>query len=164
MAVERSPDRSRITVLESFNCPMKVRVFLTEEEKRVRIRARKAVESRAKRGTIPRVHTLACVDCGEQAARYDHHRGYSREHCFDVQPVCMKCDGLRMRKRGEHASSGLIAYPDKIGPKLKDGHFRSSAARKGYGNKTAAELFAIRSAAAFLWHARRRSKSLTETQ
>ena len=56
-----------------------------------KIRCRALVYQRVKHGRMPRVNTLKCSDCGEQAAHYHHHNGYAFEHRYDVIPMCVKC-------------------------------------------------------------------------
>jgi hypothetical protein len=55
--------------------------------------ARLAVTRAIRRGEIADPNTLVCMDCGKQAAEYDH-RNYHKP--LDVQPVCKSCN----RKRG----------------------------------------------------------------
>lgn len=45
-----------------------------------------------RRGELPKVSTLSCVDCGKPATDYDH-RDYNKP--LDVQPVCRSCNKLR---------------------------------------------------------------------
>lgn len=54
--------------------------------------AQMRVYTAVRRGDLPRVKTLKCVDCGKPAHCYDH-RDYSRP--LDVDPVCKKCNALR---------------------------------------------------------------------
>lgn len=60
-------------------------------------RARWAVQYATRKGYLPKVHTLACVRCGEQAVAY-HHKSYEREHRLDVKPLCAACHGLARRE------------------------------------------------------------------
>lgn len=56
-----------------------------------KIKARALVNQRVRFGRMPKATSLACVECGEQAAHYHHYNGYSFENRYDVQPVCIKC-------------------------------------------------------------------------
>lgn len=69
------------------------------ERHRDRHRARCEVWREIGRGVIPKAKELACVDCGLPAKRYDHYRGYEREHWLDVQPVCITCCTTRELSR-----------------------------------------------------------------
>jgi hypothetical protein len=53
--------------------------------------AHKRVEIAVKKGYMPRVNTLACSRCGNEAKHYHHHRGYSVEYQLDVIPLCHSC-------------------------------------------------------------------------
>lgn len=64
-----------------------------------RRRAREKVKDAIRRGDLKRAKELRCVDCGEPAKRYDHYAGYDKP--LAVEAVCYKCDGLRVRQRGE---------------------------------------------------------------
>lgn len=64
-------------------------------------KARWAVSNAVRGERLPRVQTMACVDCGKPATRYDHYKGYAAENRLDVQPVCHRCDGVRKHQRGE---------------------------------------------------------------
>jgi len=79
---------------------------------------RRAVNS----GRLPRISTVKCVDCGSQAQRYDHYLGYARENWLKVQPVCHRCDGLRMKARGENRKPWSTK---RVGPRMSDGRFFS---------------------------------------
>ena len=57
--------------------------------------ARKAISAVAKavrKGILPSVKTLTCVDCGRPGECYDH-RDYNKP--LDVVPVCRKCNFRR---------------------------------------------------------------------
>jgi hypothetical protein len=54
-------------------------------------RARAAVNQAVRRGKLPRVKTLQCVECGGQAEEYHHHISHKREHYLDVIPLCKTC-------------------------------------------------------------------------
>lgn len=51
-----------------------------------------AVSKAKEEGLLPRPETLACVDCGKQAAQYDH-RDYGQP--LNVDPVCRSCNNVR---------------------------------------------------------------------
>lgn len=64
--------------------------------------ARSRIDLDIRNGRRPPARDLACVDCGKQAAHYDHARGYEPPNDGYVEPVCHRCHGLRSRSRGEH--------------------------------------------------------------
>lgn len=45
-----------------------------------------------KKGLLPNVKTLSCVDCGAQATEWEH-RDYSKP--LEVEPTCRRCNRLR---------------------------------------------------------------------
>jgi len=59
-----------------------------------------AVQRAVKKGILPLVKTLICVDCGRPGECYDH-RDYDKP--LDVVPVCRKCN----YKRGPAKKSNL---------------------------------------------------------
>jgi hypothetical protein len=65
--------------------------FLTARDRLV-ARAQGIVWLAVKRGTLPELEGLKCVDCGEQAQCYDH-RNYHEP--LKVQPVCKGCNNRR---------------------------------------------------------------------
>jgi hypothetical protein len=69
---------------------MTPRIFICPRELRIYARGRLNAAVKAKQ--MPRVGTLKCADCGEQATRYDH-RDYTKP--LDVEPVCHHCDNHR---------------------------------------------------------------------
>ena len=71
------------------------------DEYRERWRARGRVSYAVRVGNIPPARDLLCVDCGGQAAEYDHHLGYDPAHVLSVLPVCTVCHGRRKSARGE---------------------------------------------------------------
>lgn len=52
--------------------------------------ARKAVTYAVATGVLPRVSTLNCAHCGNQAHNY-HHSSYAQKDWLDVIPLCVKC-------------------------------------------------------------------------
>jgi len=56
-----------------------------------KIKARALVNQRVRFGRMPNASSLSCAECGGIAAHYHHHKGYSFEHRYDVQPVCAAC-------------------------------------------------------------------------
>ena len=56
-----------------------------------KLNARDVVNSAVWNGRMPSPKTLQCANCGDQAREYHHHAGYSREHWFDVTPLCTRC-------------------------------------------------------------------------
>jgi len=69
-----------------------------------RYQARQEVLKATRKGLLPKIKTLNCMDCGKPAQSYDHHKGYAPENALDVQPLCRVCHGRRDSWRGEHAS------------------------------------------------------------
>jgi hypothetical protein len=94
----------------------------SEEQKR--IAARNAVQRAVRLSRIPSAKCLFC-ECGNPASYYDHYAGYEVENWLVVKPVCMTCESRIRKERGETFWKYLI------GPRLKDGHFVSSLARRG---------------------------------
>lgn len=78
----------------------------TKENRRYRlrnpekVRIRNIVTHAIRDGLLPPSKTQECMDCGGQAARYDHYRGYSERYALTVEPVCVKCCAAREKKRG----------------------------------------------------------------
>ena len=58
------------------------------------IQAQRRIDTLKRNGTLPAASSLACVECGNQAAHYHHHLGYEPEHWTDVIPVCHTCHRL----------------------------------------------------------------------
>ena len=56
-----------------------------------RVKARKQVANAVEAGLIPRVTTLRCYVCSDDAREYHHYRGYTEKHWLDVLPVCRSC-------------------------------------------------------------------------
>lgn len=59
-----------------------------------RIAARTKVGNAIKYGKIPNPKSLKCINCGNKASEYHHHRGYDKEHWLDVVPVCNTCHNI----------------------------------------------------------------------
>lgn len=57
-------------------------------------KARNKVNNAIARNKIPKVYTLQCINCGNQAKQYHHHKGYDIEHWLDVVPMCIPCHSL----------------------------------------------------------------------
>lgn len=53
--------------------------------------ARKAVAQKISNGTMDHASNRKCAMCEQQAIEWHHHNGYSREHRFDVIPLCLAC-------------------------------------------------------------------------
>lgn len=64
---------------------------LTDEEKRIRVKARLAVSRAVHRGDISRARDLPCHDCNQPADQYHHWAGYEQHNWLNVIPVCLKC-------------------------------------------------------------------------
>lgn len=62
--------------------------------------ARNRIHHLYRSGQIPRARELKCVDCGKQAAEYDHYAGYEPENAEKIEPVCNLCHKEREFKRG----------------------------------------------------------------
>lgn len=56
-----------------------------------KLKAQQAVHSAVRAGKLPRVRTLKCLYCGNQAEQRHHYLGYAPEHWFDVIPLCRVC-------------------------------------------------------------------------
>lgn len=56
-----------------------------------KIKARRAVNQRVRRGIIPPASDLKCHSCGHQSSQYHHWKGYAFENRLDVVPVCISC-------------------------------------------------------------------------
>jgi hypothetical protein len=54
-------------------------------------RARQATNSAVRDGKLPNVSTLKCVDCGNDAQQYHHHKGYAKKQYLEVIPLCVYC-------------------------------------------------------------------------
>lgn len=64
-----------------------------DHRRQMQLEAMSRVSLAVRNGYLPRVSTLKCVDCGAQAAAYEH-RDYSKP--LEVEAVCRPCN----RKRG----------------------------------------------------------------
>lgn len=86
-------------------CPAKNQVKYAKH--RDQILARSAVKYAIGAGKMPRAAECICKWCGNAAAHYHHHRGYSKQHRLDVEPLCTACHGLTRRIDGgcEHQFS-----------------------------------------------------------
>lgn len=58
-----------------------------------RQKAKNAVGHAVAAGKMSKVDSLQCSHCSAQAQEYHHHKGYAKEHWFDVIPLCDKCHG-----------------------------------------------------------------------
>jgi len=54
--------------------------------------AHKIVYIAVRRGDLPKVSTMPCLDCGKSAAHY-HHADYSAP--LSVEPLCIRCHTAR---------------------------------------------------------------------
>jgi hypothetical protein len=59
-----------------------------------------------RQGRIPTAASQLCVDCSSPAAQYDHPRGYDQAHIYDVEAICARCRGRRVRARNAQAAAG----------------------------------------------------------
>ncbi len=53
--------------------------------------ATNAVRKAIDHGSMPKVDSLPCFDCGKPAKHYHHFLGYARTHWLDVRPLCISC-------------------------------------------------------------------------
>jgi hypothetical protein len=69
----------------------------TKSEKKYpdRVRARKAVQAKVRRGFMLPASAQPCWDCKGQAVMFDHYLGWDWKHRFAVQAICKKCDSIR---------------------------------------------------------------------
>lgn len=73
-----------------------------------KIGANNCVQKAVARGDIPRVNTLQCNKCNNQAQEY-HHWSYKLEHRLDIEPLCTLCHGLAdIERRKMEATQQLI--------------------------------------------------------
>ena len=68
-------------------------------------KANHAVTSAIRNGRLPRVNTLLCHYCPEQAEQYHHWHGYEPEYWLDVVPACIKCHN-KEHKKSKEATDG----------------------------------------------------------
>lgn len=73
--------------------------------------ARQAVTRAVKRGDIPKVDTLLCEKCGEQAHCYDHAFGYEKKNQLRVVPMCWNCHRKVGVERGEYKNGAMYKKP-----------------------------------------------------
>lgn len=70
-------------------------------------RARRLVQMRVRRGSMPHPNDVPCADCGRARVvdgprhEYDHYAGYEGDAAGMVQSVCKDCHAERGRQRGE---------------------------------------------------------------
>jgi len=57
--------------------------------------AKNAISVAVSSGKLAQIISLKCIDCGNAAEQYHHHKGYSPEHLLDVVPLCKKCHYFR---------------------------------------------------------------------
>lgn len=60
-------------------------------------KAKTAVNNAIRRGLMPKVSSMKCIVCGQQARHY-HHDSYEESNWLKVTPMCIKCH------RHHHAS------------------------------------------------------------
>lgn len=72
-----------------------------------RIKARMAVSHAIEAGKLSPVSGLHCIQCGEPAEQYHHHKGYGEEHWLDVIPLCIQCHITIHQQEGR----GLLYKP-----------------------------------------------------
>ena len=86
--------------------PTEVYTPRDRERHRARRRAYAMVWKLIRDGRLEPASKRKCTDCGASAAHYDHHRGYEGVPAIVVQPLCLRCHGLRARALGEYAANG----------------------------------------------------------
>ena len=57
----------------------------------MKAKAQQAVMHAVQADKLPKVSTLQCRNCDEQAEQYHHHKGYAKKHWLDVIPLCRVC-------------------------------------------------------------------------
>ena len=55
------------------------------------ILAKRYINQRVRRGLMPRIETLRCNSCNNQAQARHHYLGYKKENWLDVIPLCIPC-------------------------------------------------------------------------
>ena len=60
-------------------------------------KAHSKVHNAVRDGKLPRVSTLKCVSCGNQATQYHHHAGYEEKNWLNVIPMCKPCHSKEHR-------------------------------------------------------------------
>ena len=98
--------------------------IVTDKEK---VRAHNAITRAVSIGTLPRVSTQICVDCGASAQHYHHHLGYSEEHKSDVVPLCQPCHVKRTEEH--HRSIDRLLEKQRIYRKALPGRSGGRVAR-----------------------------------
>jgi len=68
------------------------------------VSARRLIQQRVAKGTMPKASDLLCRDCGVQAEEYDHYLGYIGPARSMVDPVCKDCHNRRGQERMEAKS------------------------------------------------------------
>jgi hypothetical protein len=87
-----------------------------------KMQARHRINVEVRTGRRPRANSLPCTDCGhrwtpgESHHHYDHYKGYSAEHHYDVQPVCAKCHARRdsLKARQTECLRGHPFTPENV--------------------------------------------------
>lgn len=74
-------------------------------QKDAHVKARRLIQARVAKGTMPAAADCFCTDCGSQAAEYDHYLGYSGRHAEAVQPVCKPC---HLKRTSARVSDGIV--------------------------------------------------------
>lgn len=64
-----------------------------------RLGARRLIQARVAKGTMPTAASQHCVDCGGMATDYDHYLGYTGADRYAVVPVCKPCHQVRTNSR-----------------------------------------------------------------
>ena|SRR3990167_9327372 len=92
----RNSQKGKAT-LRQYNNLEEIKIKKRQDNSRYRkqnpekIIARMRVSHAVRKGLLPKASALECVQCGEQARDYHHHKGYKAKFWLDVIPVCKKC-------------------------------------------------------------------------
>lgn len=79
------------------------REYYHRPEVKFKWKARSAVNTAIRSMDLLPPTTYSCMDCGNPAKEYDHYRGHTPEHWFDIQPVCTRCHKQREKVRNDAA-------------------------------------------------------------
>jgi hypothetical protein len=79
--------------IKIYQCTEKFKQWRLEYKRnhREKINAQIVVSVAVRNGKLPKISTMKCSNCQNQAKHYHHHKGYNKEHQLDVIPVCYKC-------------------------------------------------------------------------
>jgi hypothetical protein len=76
-------------------------------------KADKAVQTAKRRGLLPKIDTMYCVECFGPAQQY-HHQSYMESDRLCVVPVCISCHvGMNLRRPDGNRNLGI--FPTSLG-------------------------------------------------